>query len=117
MECRAKAMKYGAALSLYSMNAGRKRTKNRTMEWVGPRCGRMGMNRSTSDMTEATKSKGTFTFTLRSLDAAFPDKYPRARCPTAYVDYPSFVLFSVLLQFDLMLASWLEDLEICYGRG
>jgi len=58
-------------------------------EWVGPRCSRPSINRSASDMTEATNSRGMFTFTLRSLDVALPDKYPRARCPTAYMSCPS----------------------------
>ena len=59
-------------------------------EWVGPRCSRPSISRSTSDITEAMNSKGMFTFTPRSLDVALPDKYPRARCPTAYMSCPSY---------------------------
>jgi len=48
-------------------------------------------------MTEAKNNRGMFTFTFRSLDVAFPVRYPRARCPTANVCCPSycFVCFCV----------------------
>lgn len=42
-------------------------------EWVGPRCSKPGINRSMSGITEIRKRRGRFTFTLRSLDVAFPD--------------------------------------------
>ena len=60
-----------------------------------------------SAMMETRKSKGRFTFTLRSFDVAFPVKYPRARCPTAYVVCPSLVshgLSSFLEQIQLSIA-------------
>ncbi len=37
-------------------------------------------------------NRGMFVFTFRILDAVFPDRYPRARCPTAYM----FCSFSCL---------------------
>lgn len=48
-------------------------------EWVGPRCSRPGIKRSMSGMIDATKRRGRFMFTLRSLDVAFPVRYPKAR--------------------------------------
>jgi len=53
------------------------------IECVGPRCCRPGINRSASGITEARNNRGMFTF--RILDVSLPDKYPKARCPTAYV--------------------------------
>lgn len=60
-----------------------------TREWVGPRCSRPGINRSMSDMTEATNNRGILTLTFTSLDVIFPVMYPKARCPTANVCFPS----------------------------
>jgi len=54
-------------------------------EWVGPRCCRAGINRSMSGRVETTKSRGMLTLTFRSLDVAFPVRYPAAKCPTANV--------------------------------
>jgi len=71
------------------MKRGRKSRDMTIREWVGPRCFRAGINRSTSDIIEATNNKGTFTLTFRSLDIAFPVKYPKARWPTANVYGPS----------------------------
>lgn len=48
-------------------------------EWVGPRCSKPGISRSRSGMMEATNRRGRFRFTLRNLDVAFPDRYPKAR--------------------------------------
>ena len=56
-------------------------------EWVGPLCCKPGISRSMSGMMEARKSRGMFTFTLRSLPVAFPVRYPKARCPTAYISF------------------------------
>lgn len=56
-------------------------------ECVGPRCSKPGISRSMSGMMENANNKGTFTLTFRRLDDAFPDKYPRAKCPTAYISY------------------------------
>ena len=80
------------ALFLKSMKAGRKSKKNNITECSGPRCFRNGISRSTSGRTEARNNKGMFVFTFRILDAVFPDRYPRARCPTAYM----FCSFSYL---------------------
>ena len=76
---------------------GRKSRGMTIREWVGPRCSKPGINRSMSGMTEAKNNRGMFTFTFRSLDVAFPVRYPRARCPTANVCCPSycFVCFCV----------------------
>jgi len=81
-------------------------------EWEGPRCSRPGINRSMSGITEATNSRGMFTPTLKNLDAVLPDKYPKAKCPTANVCCPSLCLcvwslcevtkLSVLLRFALL---------------
>jgi hypothetical protein len=35
-----------------------------------------------------------FIFASRILDAVSPDRYPRARCPTAYMEF-SFIFLSV----------------------
>ena len=63
--------------------------KSMVKEWVGPRCFKLGIKRSTSDMIEAKNSRGRFTFTSKSLDDAFPVTYPKARCPTANVELSS----------------------------
>lgn len=62
------------------------------MECVGPRCLRTGIKKSMSGSVEAKNNRGTFTFTFRSLDVALPDKYPKAKCPTAYVRCSSKLL-------------------------
>jgi hypothetical protein len=71
------------------MKVGRKSREMISREWVGPRCSRMGTNKSMSDMLETTNNKGMFTLTFRSLDVALPVIYPTARCPTANVYYSS----------------------------
>ncbi len=77
---------------------GRKSRERRIAEWVGPLCSRPGIKRSMSGMTEATNSRGMLTLTFRSLDVAFPVMYPKARCPTANVCFPSYCfLFSHFL--------------------
>ena len=80
------------ALFLKSMKAGRKSRKNNITECSGPRCCRPGISRSTSGSTDMRNNRGMFVFTFRILDAVFPDRYPRARCPTAYM----FCSFSCL---------------------
>jgi hypothetical protein len=45
---------------------------------------------------EIRNSRGMFTLTLNSFDVAFPDKYPRAKCPTAYVAHHSQWLWLVV---------------------
>ena len=87
--CWVRAMKYGVALFPYSMKAGRKRRQKMIIECIGPRCCRPGINRSTSGIMEARNNRGMFTFMFRILDVTFPDKYPKARCPTAYVSCSS----------------------------
>jgi hypothetical protein len=60
--------------------AGNAIARNKMMEWVGPRCSRrVGINRSMSAMMEATNNKGMLALTFRSLDVAFPVKYPKAK--------------------------------------
>ena len=71
------------------MKTGRKSRETMIREWVGPRCSRPGINRSMSEMIEATNNRGMFALMFRSLDVAFPVMYPKARCPTANVDHPS----------------------------
>ena len=83
--CWVRAMKYGVAFFPRSMRAGIRRRQKMIIECVGPRCCRMGISRSASGIMETTNNRGMFTFTSRILDVALPDKYPKARCPTAYV--------------------------------
>jgi len=78
------------ALFLKSMKIGRKSRQKTITECIGPRCSRPGINRSMSGSTEARNNKGMFIFAPRILDAVFPDRYPRARCPTAYM-FCSFI--------------------------
>ncbi len=73
------------ALFLTSMKAGRKRKEKSIRECIGPRCCSPSITMSISGRTEARKSNGMFVGTFRVLDVAFPDRYPRARCPTAYI--------------------------------
>ena len=73
---------------------GRKSRQKTITECIGPRCSRPGISRSMSGSTEARNNKGMFIFTSRILDAVFPDRYPRARCPTAYMGC-SFSFLSV----------------------
>jgi len=56
-------------------------------ECRGPRCSKPGINASMSGIMEARNNNGRLMSTLRDLDAAFPVKYPRAKCPTAYINY------------------------------
>jgi len=84
-ECWIRATKYGAILFPRSMKAGRKRRQGMIIECVGPRCCRPGTSRSASGIMETRNNRGTFTPTFKILDVALPDKYPKAKCPTAYV--------------------------------
>jgi len=74
---------------------GRKSRQKTITECSGPRCSRPGINRSMSGSTETRNNRGMFTFSFRIFDAALPDKYPRAMCPTAYIicsfNYLTFV--------------------------
>ena len=73
------------------------------IECVGPRCCRLGINRSMSGIVEARNNRGMFTFTFRTLDAALPDKYPKAKCPTAYVVCSSYYFgCSLILRVKLL---------------
>ena len=74
------------------MNAGIRRRVRMIIECVGPLCSRPGISMSMSGITEATSSRGMFMSRFRSLDVAFPVRYPRARCPTANVGFPFFFL-------------------------
>ncbi len=65
--------------------AGRKSRQKIITECRGPRCLRPGISRSTSGRTETRNNRGMFMLTLRILEAAFPERYPRAKCPTAYI--------------------------------
>lgn len=90
------------ALFLKSMKTGRKSRQKSVTECVGPRCSRPGISRSTSGSTEARNNRGMFAFTFRIFDAAFPDRYPRARCPTAYT-----ICSFNYLTFAFVLTSWI----------
>lgn len=68
---------------------GMKIEMERIREWVGPLCSKPGISRSMSGMMEARKRSGIFTFRLRSLSVALPVRYPKAKCPTAYVSFLS----------------------------
>ena len=59
-------------------------------EWVGPRCSKPGSSISMSGMTEAKRRREMLVSTFRCLPAALPVRYPKAKCPTAYI-----FLFSV----------------------
>lgn len=83
-------------LFLKSMKAGRKSSENTITECSGPRCFRTGISRSTSGSTDTRNNTGMFALTSRILDAVFPDRYPRARCPTAYIFFPLSVWRSCL---------------------
>ena len=64
-----------------------------SIEWKGPLWSMKGTRRSKSGRMEIRNSRGMFTLTLNSFDVAFPDKYPRARCPTAYEVHHSWLCF------------------------
>lgn len=66
---------------------GRKRRQKSRAECRGPRCTRPGISRSMSGRTDAKNSRGRLRFTLSDLDVSFPVRYPRAKCPTAYMNY------------------------------
>ena len=101
--CWVRAMKYGVAFFPRSMKAGSRRRQKMIIECVSPRCCRPGINRSASEIMETTNSRGMFTLTFRTLDVVLPDKYPKARCPTAYVGGSSNCLgrFNVFALFML----------------
>lgn len=86
-ECWTRAATYGRLLHLYFMNAGRRIIAETMRECVAPRCVSPGISKSKSGKIETRKSRGMFTLTFRSLDVAFPVKYPKARCPTANVNF------------------------------
>jgi len=79
IECWIMATKYGVALFPKRKKAGKERRERKIREWVNPRCSNPGINRSMSDITEATNNRGMFTLTFRSLDVALPVMYPKAR--------------------------------------
>jgi len=70
---------------------GMKSRQKTITECIGPRCSRPGTSRSMSGSTDMRNIKGMFMFTFRILDAVFPVRYPRARCPTAYMVVPSTI--------------------------
>jgi len=84
-------------------------------ECVGPLCCKPGISRSMSGMMEARKSRGMFTFTLRSLLVAFPVKYPNARCPTAYISFS--YCFSALFFFLFFHRLFSYESCCCEGDG
>jgi len=88
IECCIKEAKTGAACFLYVSRIGMKTTVCTISEWVGPRCS-SPRKRSMSGMMEAKKSKGMLIFTFKSLEVAFPVRYPRAMCPTANMMFSS----------------------------
>jgi len=52
----------------------------------GPRCTKPGINISMSGKTDARNNNGKLILTSSDLAATFPVKYPRAKCPTAYMN-------------------------------
>jgi len=73
----------------YSMSAGKRMIEETISECVGPLCASPGISKSKSGSIESRKRRAALVFTFRSLDVAFPVKYPKARCPTANVENPS----------------------------
>jgi len=71
--------------------AGRSNAQKTIGEWVGPRCSKLGISRSMSGRVEARNRRGMFAFTFRSFDEIFPERYPRAKCPTANMRHPTCV--------------------------
>jgi len=51
-----------------------------------------------SGMMERKNRRGRFTLVFVSVDVVFPERYPRAKCPTENVDYPS--LLCLFIFFD-----------------
>jgi len=92
-ECCIKEAKTGAACFLYASKIGMKMTVCTMIEWVGPRCS-SPRKKSTSGIIEAKKSKGMLIFTFKSLEVAFPARYPKATCPTANM------MFSSVFEWD-----------------
>lgn len=91
-------MRYGRALVPYNLKSGRNRRVKIMKEWVGPRCSiRFGISRSMSGITEKRNRRGRFMFVLVSFDVAFPERYPRAKCPIEYVG--CFSSCSVMLRY------------------
>jgi len=83
-ECCIKETKTGAACLLYISKIGMKTIVCTMIEWVGPRCP-SPMKKSMSGRIETRKSRATLIFTSKSFEAAFPVRYPSARCPTANI--------------------------------
>lgn len=88
-ECWVRATKYGVAFFPYRMKMGTKMRMEMISEWVGPRCSKPGISRSMSGKMEAKKRRGMLSSRLRILLEAFPVRYPKAKCPTAYVSFLS----------------------------
>lgn len=82
IECCIKEAKTGAADFLYFTRIGMNNSVCTTSEWVGPRWV-IPRKKSTSGITDAKKSRGMLIFTCKTLEAAFPIRYPKAKCPTA----------------------------------
>ena len=74
------------------MKAGRNSRHRMIIECVGPLCFSPGINKSMSGIIESANSIGTFTFTCANFDVAFPERYPIAKCPTAYIVIPFMCL-------------------------
>lgn len=87
-ECWIKDAKTGAAGFLYTRKIGMKTIVCIMIEWVGPRCS-SPMRKSMSGRSETRKSRGMLIFAFKSLDVAFPVRYPRATCPTANMMFSS----------------------------
>ena len=93
IECCIREAKTGAARFLYASRIGMKTTVCTISEWVGPRCSSPS-KKSMSGIMETKKSKGMLILALKSLEVAFPVRYPRAMCPTANM------VFSSICQWD-----------------
>lgn len=87
-ECCIKEAKTGAACFLYNRKIGMKTAVCTIIECVGPRCS-SPRRKSASGIMETKKSKGMLIFVSRSLEVAFPARYPRVTCPTANMMFSS----------------------------
>ena len=90
----------------YLTKAGIRRKVRMIIECVGPLCSRPGISMSMSEITEATSRRGIFMSRFRSLDVAFPVRYPKAKCPTANVGFPSSFAFCSCLSRDQLRISF-----------
>ncbi len=77
-----------------------KRIRKVIREWVGPRCSKPGISISMSDITEAKRRREILVLTFRYLLTPLPVKYPKAKCPTAYIFLISVKILDSFCQSD-----------------